>query len=58
MIRSDDTALLTDLFHAAVDAADPMAAMRPHLPDRPPGVWARTQVGMTTWPSAFMTVAL
>ena len=37
MIDSDAKALLTDLFHAAVAAADPMQALRAHLPDRPRG---------------------
>ena len=32
-----DRAFLTDLFDAAVQAADPMAALRPHLPAKPKG---------------------
>jgi glycerate 2-kinase len=30
-------ALLTQMFNAAIKAADPLAALRPHLPDRPKG---------------------
>ncbi|WP_293449679.1 glycerate kinase [Planktotalea sp.] len=30
-------ALLTQMFDAAIKAADPLAALRPHLPDRPKG---------------------
>ncbi len=37
MPNPTDTALLTQMFHAAVAAADPEAAMRPHLPDKPAG---------------------
>ena len=33
----DDTALLTDLFNAAVAAADPAEALKDHLPDKPKG---------------------
>lgn len=33
----DDRAFLTDLFNAAVRAADPLQAMRPHLPPKPRG---------------------
>lgn len=33
----DDRALLADLFHSAVQAADPMAALRAHLPKPPMG---------------------
>ncbi|MCV2870351.1 glycerate kinase [Defluviimonas sp. WL0002] len=36
-MRAEDQALLTELFHAAVAAADPKAALRPHLPARPKG---------------------
>lgn len=32
---TDDRALLTAMFHAAVRAADPLAALAPHLPARP-----------------------
>ncbi|MCC5974810.1 MAG: glycerate kinase [Rubellimicrobium sp.] len=34
---AEDRALLVRLFEAAVAAADPVAALRPHLPARPPG---------------------
>ena len=34
---SDDRSLLARLFRAAVDAAEPEAALRPHLPARPVG---------------------
>lgn len=37
MINSTDKELLTDLFHAAVNAAEPKAALEPHLPERPAG---------------------
>lgn len=37
MTDPDDTAFLTRLFHAAVRAADPLEALRPHLPERPKG---------------------
>ncbi|WP_292022774.1 glycerate kinase [Maritimibacter sp. UBA3975] len=33
----DDRALLTDLFNAAIDAADPARALAPHLPAPPKG---------------------
>jgi hydroxypyruvate reductase len=33
----DERAFLTELFHAAVAAADPTTALRAHLPDRPKG---------------------
>jgi len=37
MIEPDSRALLTKMFEAAVSAADPKEAMRPHLPARPAG---------------------
>jgi len=37
MIDAEDKALLTRLFDAAVRAADPMAALAAHLPERPRG---------------------
>ena len=37
MIRPDDRKLLTDMFDAAVKAADPLEAMKPYLPDVPKG---------------------
>ena len=37
MIDADAQDLLTRLFHAAVEAADPEAALRPVLPDPPKG---------------------
>jgi len=36
-VTPDDKAFLTRLFDAAVRAADPLEALRPHLPDRPKG---------------------
>lgn len=36
-MTDDDRILLTDLFTAAVAAADPLRALAAHLPDRPPG---------------------
>lgn len=36
-MRSDDKAFLTDLFRAAVQAADPETVLRAHLPERPKG---------------------
>lgn len=36
-MKSADKAFLTDLFHAAVDAADPVQALEPHLPEKPKG---------------------
>ena len=32
-----DKTLLTEMFHAAVDAADPMEALKAHLPEKPKG---------------------
>lgn len=37
MVDPDDIKLLTGLFEAAVLAADPLKAIRPHLPERPKG---------------------
>lgn len=37
MIDPDSRALLSDMFRAAVSAADPKEAMRPHLPAKPVG---------------------
>lgn len=37
MIDPDSRALLTEMFQAAVNAADPKEAMRPHLPAKPTG---------------------
>ena len=37
MINTADQELLTSLYHAAVDAADPKEALEPHLPARPIG---------------------
>ena len=37
MIDPDSRALLTEMFQAAVNAADPKEAMRPHLPEKPTG---------------------
>ena len=37
MIDPDDQALLTQMFQAAVDAADPSVALSGHIPDRPKG---------------------
>jgi hydroxypyruvate reductase len=37
MMTDADRALLSDLFHTAVAAAEPEAALRPHLPDPPKG---------------------
>ena len=37
MIPPDDRKLLTDMFDAAVKAADPLEAMKPYLPDVPKG---------------------
>ena len=37
MPNSEDRALLTSMFEAAIAAADPLQALRPHLPDRPRG---------------------
>lgn len=37
MMSPEDRAVLTDLFQAAVTAADPVAALRGHLPPRPKG---------------------
>lgn len=37
MIPNDDKAFLTELFEAAVTAADPRAALRPYLPAKPKG---------------------
>lgn len=34
---TEDRALLAAMFHAAVRAADPLAALAPHLPERPKG---------------------
>ena len=36
-MNAADRAFLTALFHAAVQAADPVAALRPHLPPKPKG---------------------
>ncbi|NNE87552.1 MAG: glycerate kinase, partial [Silicimonas sp.] len=36
-MNAADKEFLTNLFHAAVDAADPMKALRPHLPEKPKG---------------------
>ena len=37
MIDPNSRALLTEMFQAAVNAADPKEAMRPHLPEKPTG---------------------
>ena len=37
MIDAADRTFLTDLFNAAIAAADPEKALAPHLPDRPKG---------------------
>lgn len=36
-INAQPRRFLTDLFHAAIEAADPLKAMAPHLPERPKG---------------------
>ena len=36
-MNSSDKALLEELFFAAVDAADPLKALKPHLPEKPKG---------------------
>ena len=36
-MQAEDTALLIELFEAAVAAADPMIALKPHLPEKPKG---------------------
>ncbi|MBV2361021.1 glycerate kinase [Thalassococcus sp. CAU 1522] len=42
---NDPRAFLTDLFETAVAAADPLKALRPHLPDRPKGRTVVVAVG-------------
>lgn len=37
MINPDDREFLSDLFFAAVKAADPLEALRPHVPEKPKG---------------------
>ena len=36
-MRQDHKALLIKMFDAAIEAADPLAAMKPHLPEKPKG---------------------
>lgn len=37
MIRTDDRKILTEMFDAAIKAADPLEAIKPYLPDAPKG---------------------
>lgn len=58
-------AFLTSLFHAAVDAADPIEVLKPHLPEPPKGKTVVIGAGKgaaqlarafeTLWPAFFPT---